>query len=561
MRIGRDFLRRARVRWGDAVSWWLLVAAIVVPSGIFVASTLSAAREAAERHAAITARNLARLLASDVGGTIATVDVVLRAVARDVEERLAAGDIDAATLDAMVARQQALAPVILAIGVTDAAGSYRFGTAVRESPPAPIAERDYFTRLRDADHAILAIGQPVEARISKQWVMPMGRRLVDRAGRFAGVVYTGLPLDYLAKEFTGVDSGTNGFVSLFDDRRAIIARWPEAIGGRAAAGMTPTSPAILAAWAEGRGEANYRGRSSLDGLARSYAYTRVGELPLYANVGLAEDDFLAAWRQQSLVALALYAAFVAVVIAAAILLRRSWRALAAANLRLGGLNDELQQFAYAASHDMREPLRMISSYLGLLERRMGDVLTDDGREFLGFAKDGAQRLDRMILGLLDYSRIGRGDEARLPVPLAEALNDALASLAVVVEGSGAEVRVDKHLPTVAGVRSELIRLFQNLIGNAIKYTAPGRPPVVTVTAKAERGAWRVSIADNGVGIPAEAHERIFGIFQRLHGAEIEGCGIGLANCRKIVERHGGRIWVESTAGEGATFHFTLPMAG
>jgi signal transduction histidine kinase len=224
-------------------------------------------------------------------------------------------------------------------------------------------------------------------------------------------------------------------------------------------------------------------------------------------------------------------------------------------------NAELQQFAYVASHDMREPLRMISSYLSLLERRLGQGLDQDGHDFLAFAKDGAQRLDRMILGLLDYSRIGRGGEEKEAVALSDALAEAVANLAVPIRDNQARVEVAGDLPVVWGCRAELVRLLQNLVANAVKYRAADRPPVVTVSARRDGAEWVVSVADNGVGIPDDQTERIFGIFQRLHGAEIEGCGIGLAACRKIADHHGGRIWAESEVGTGSTLRFTLPVRG
>lgn len=221
-------------------------------------------------------------------------------------------------------------------------------------------------------------------------------------------------------------------------------------------------------------------------------------------------------------------------------------------------NADLQQFAYAASHDMREPLRMISSYIGLLERRLGDALDQDTHDFIAFAKDGAKRLDLMIVGLLDYSRIGRNAEPKAKLPLAEALNEAATNLKLLIEGAGASLRVEGELPEVFGDRSELVRLFQNLISNAVKYCAQDRAPVIVVSVRREGDSWLVSIADNGVGFPPDQAERIFGIFQRLHGFNIEGSGIGLANCKKIVEHHGGKIWAESEPGKGSTFYFTIP---
>lgn len=225
---------------------------------------------------------------------------------------------------------------------------------------------------------------------------------------------------------------------------------------------------------------------------------------------------------------------------------------------LADLNIELQQFAYVASHDMREPLRMISSYLALLKRRLGNDLDQDCRDFLGFAKDGAQRLDRMILSLLDYSRIGRDSQPKGQVALGEALDEAIANLGVAIETAQARIAIPAPLPVVPGNRDELVRLLQNLIANSVKYRSPDRLPVVTISARREDSFWQLSIADNGVGIAPENRDRIFGIFQRLHGVDVEGSGIGLAIVKKIVQHHGGHIWVEGEPGVGSTFHFTLP---
>jgi PAS domain S-box-containing protein len=223
-------------------------------------------------------------------------------------------------------------------------------------------------------------------------------------------------------------------------------------------------------------------------------------------------------------------------------------------------NAELEQFAYAASHDLREPLRMVSSYLGLLERRLGDTLDQNCRDFLHYAKDGAQRMDRLILGLLDYSRIGRGSESRSRFRLAEAIEEALSNLGVLIANAHAQIVVADDLPDIEGHRMEIVRLLQNLIANAVKYRAPDRQPVVTVSACRRDGWCELAVADNGVGIPAEHRERIFGLFQRLHGHDIEGCGIGLASCKKILDHHGGRITVDGEPGQGSTFRVTLPAA-
>ena len=231
-------------------------------------------------------------------------------------------------------------------------------------------------------------------------------------------------------------------------------------------------------------------------------------------------------------------------------------------LNLKRSNAELEQFAYVASHDLRQPLRMISSYLTLLDRSLSDRLDAEERSFLNFAVDGAFRMDRMITDLLDYSRICRDMGAVKPVALADTVARAMGNLQLAIADSGASVTADPNLPVVPGFETELERLFQNLIGNALKFHAKGRAPKVAIHCEDMATEWVVAVSDNGIGIAQEHQARLFLIFQRLVSQdEFPGTGIGLAACRKIVENHGGRIWVESTVGEGSTFLFTLPKTG
>ena len=228
--------------------------------------------------------------------------------------------------------------------------------------------------------------------------------------------------------------------------------------------------------------------------------------------------------------------------------------------RLRETNAELEQFAYVASHDLRQPLRMVTSYLSLIEGQFGQQLGEEGQSFLRFAVDGARRMDRLILDLLEYSRTGKAGEPR-PTPLAEALGIALANLAEAVAQTHAEIVVTEDLPVVTGDLPELARLFQNLIGNAVKYHAADRPPKIDIGCRRMGKDWLVSVKDIGIGIAAADHERAFALFQRLvPRTAYEGTGIGLAICKKIVERHGGRIWIESEVGKGSTFCFTLSSA-
>jgi PAS domain S-box-containing protein len=223
-------------------------------------------------------------------------------------------------------------------------------------------------------------------------------------------------------------------------------------------------------------------------------------------------------------------------------------------------NAELEEFAYVASHDMREPLRMINSYMGLIERRMGTELSDEIKEFIAFARDGAQRMDRLIQDLLQYSRIGRMSAPRGMVDLNLCLDHAKNLLELAMAEQNATI-VAGPLPTLFASADDMVRLLQNLIANAIKYRQPGLAPCIEIAAQRQTGAWCISVSDNGIGISREFYDRIFRIFQRLHGRDEHGggSGIGLSICKKIIESHGGRIWVDSAGpNQGAVFSFTLP---
>ena len=219
-------------------------------------------------------------------------------------------------------------------------------------------------------------------------------------------------------------------------------------------------------------------------------------------------------------------------------------------------NEELGQFAYIASHDLQEPLRMVASYTQLLSRRYKGKLDSDADEFIAFAVDGANRMQRLIQDLLAYSRVGTAGRELVATSSEQALRVALTNLGGAINERGAVVTHDQ-LPAVVADEMQLVQLFQNLVGNAIKYQPPGIPRVHIAAARAER-KWIFSVSDNGLGIDSKYTERIFGMFQRLHKrGEFAGTGIGLAICKKIAERHDSNITVESTVGSGSTFRFAL----
>ena len=233
------------------------------------------------------------------------------------------------------------------------------------------------------------------------------------------------------------------------------------------------------------------------------------------------------------------------------------RQLARRAFELERSNEALQEFAYIASHDLQEPLRMVASYLQLLRGRYSGKLDADADEFINYAVDGARRMQSLINDLLEYSRVGTKTAPMKPTSLTEVLATTAVNLRATIEESGATVVVGP-MPTVIGDEGQLMQLTQNLVANAIKFHGDAAPEV-HVDARRGSGEWDIVVSDNGIGIEPRHAERIFQIFRRLHPAnEYPGTGIGLAICRKIVERHGGRIWVEAIPSRGAAFHFTLP---
>lgn len=222
-------------------------------------------------------------------------------------------------------------------------------------------------------------------------------------------------------------------------------------------------------------------------------------------------------------------------------------------------NRDLESFAYAASHDLKEPLRMIGSYTQLVQKRLASVITPDTAEMMTFVRQGVEKMQRLLEDLLEYSRIGRGQDKMKEIDLDDVFFYVKSALKLRIEETSTTVIEEKHLPQVYGRYSEMVQLFQNLVSNAIKFRKPDVPPEIRITWVELRGFYTFSLSDNGIGIEKQHHNKVFDLFERLHGShQYEGSGIGLATCKKIVQNLGGGIWVESTAGVGTTFFFTLP---
>jgi PAS domain S-box-containing protein len=345
------------------------------------------------------------------------------------------------------------------------------------------------------------------------WVAePDGYAMIARAGAPLDGAFARLPLD------------TGPFGALVGAGRALVSEGP----GDARLEGRPLPPG--AGW--------------LGALPLAHGDERVGVLGLVAERPLSDD-------------LVGVLSIVAEAITQSIDRLRAKAALAAHAEELARSNAELQQFAYVASHDLQEPLRMVASYTQLLARRYRGRLDTDADEFIGFAVDGVTRMQALINDLLAYSRVGTRSREMGDVETSRVVSDTLANLRTELDRHAARVHLGR-LPRVRGDAGQLGQLFQNLVANALKFRGDAAPEI-RVDAERRDGDWVFTVRDNGIGIAPEFHDRVFIIFQRLHTRdEYPGNGIGLAICKKIVERHGGRIWIESRPGEGAAFSFTLP---
>lgn len=440
-------------------------------------------------------------------------------------------------------------------------------------PDTSVAQRDFFQQLRaDPTTPGMVIGTPL-LLAPGDGCIPLARALMDSEGNFAGVVVMGLDAAALREKLDNVAVEEAGGTALFRADATFLARSP---GHEKWLGKVMTdSPVfrdLIPQAATGIG--HFTGLA--DGNDKVVAYRTFTDYPLVAVIGVTLRTVLQEWRAQVIKESAVNAIMLVALLVLATLY--DWRAEASRRLlaelershqdlerqveertaHLAASNAELAQFTFIASHDLQEPLRSVSSFLQLLQRRYGGRLGADADEYIGFAVDGAKRMSTLLNDVLAYAQIGRPGLLPVRCDTAALVRDALESLGDL---DSAEIRLG-DLPAVMGIPSQIHCLFQNLLGNALKYRAPGRHPVVAVSASLEDGGWaRFTVQDNGIGIDPSYHDRIFKIFQRLHRREeFEGTGIGLALCKKIVESAGGRLWVDSSPGQGSAFCFTLPLA-
>ncbi len=536
-----------------------------------------------EERATITTENLSQALDEYINGVITKIDVTLMSVVDEAERQLAAGGINKQTINATLARQYARIPELDGLRITNAKAEIVYGTRMAPGPAVSVADRNYFVHLRNDSKGEVFISEPVFGRVVNKWIIIIARRINSRDGSFAGVAYGTIAVDNFVKTFSKINVGKHGAIALFDSDLRVICRYPDLKGNGSAIGKKMTSEEIRGLFKRGRTSATYRTRSTIDGIDRVVAYSKISVYPMYELVASAKDDYLSEWWDETLKMAGLATILSVVVFCSAWLLYRhitgSKKAeeeirklnetleqkvlertaqLEAANKELIARNDELDDFTYIASHDLQEPLRKMISFSAYLKEDMGCDLPERAEKDVFFVTDAAHRMQTLVQDLLGLSRTSRSEIKAAHVSINRCVDEALDMLALRIEETGAVI-VRDELPEVWGDPVLLTQVYQNLIGNALKFIGKTRP-AISLTAEKMEDHVVLGVKDNGIGIKSEYAEQIFAPFKRLHGrTEYEGTGIGLAICRKIIERHNGRIWVESSPGQGAHFKFAFPL--
>jgi signal transduction histidine kinase len=576
----------------------LLVILAVLPALVLTLATGLESRRIAAEAVGQEAIRLARLAAGNEEALIEGAQQLLMALAQLPEvtgDDPGACRVFLANLVAQYANYSALSVARPNGDVTCSSGTV--------SNPVNISDRDYFVQV--LEERAFIVGDYVFGRVSRKPVLPFAYPVIDASGQVRAVLVASLDLAWLNRLASEIRLPEQSAIRVMDGKGTILARLPDPEGW---VGKQLPGDALLerirSLGGEGTAEA-----PGLDGVERLYAFTPLRGSTgnrIYLSLGIPTEVAYAEVNRrlaQNLIALGLVAvlAMVAAWFTGDLFILRQVRMLVSATRRLaegepgarsgidyslgelGRLaaafdqmaatleerqaqlkrsNRELQDFAYIASHDLQEPLRKIQAFGERLETRYAQALGEEGRQYVERMSNDAARMQTMINDLLAYSRVNTRGRAFEPVDLGKVVQEAISDLQIRIEETGARIEIGE-LPVVEGDALQLHQLFQNLIGNSIKFHKPDEPPVVQVTArKPERGASQVEIIveDDGIGFDEKYLDRIFDPFQRLHGRGVyEGSGIGLSICRKIVERHGGGITAKSKPGVGAAFHVTLPV--
>lgn len=535
-------------------------------------------RENRVEHARIETENISRVLEEHARATIQKVDISLKNVRwylRQVNMHVAKGanTRDTMATNELLAAQLAVTPELQVIQIANASGDYIY-SSINPVPAINIADRPFFQRHKESASSGLVISQPLLSRTLGTWVVTVSRRVNFSDGSFAGIVNAIIELSSFEKFYASLDMGPHGAVLLRDAQMRLLARYPRLEQNMGLA--MPEHPAAKLI-AQGSEDGVYVEYSPADGTKRIYSYRRVGDYPLYVLAAIAEEDYLAEWHKHLLrtcTAGLLFAlvSFALTMVARIGLLKQkeAEQALARHHEQLEQLvsertqelqdaNKELESFSYSVSHDLRAPLRAIDGFSHILLERYIDKLDDEGKRLLNIVRSNTQRMAQLIDDILGFSRNGRLEMTVSDIDMENMAREVFAEIQPT--GSSSRLRFEVgHLPPATGDRAMLRQVFTNLLSNAIKFSHTQETPKIVVGGAMEGNEAVYYVTDNGVGFDMQYAEKLFGVFQRLHGMdEFDGTGIGLAIVKRIVVRHGGRVWAQGRIGEGATFYFSLPL--
>lgn len=522
-------------------------------------------------HAAeATTRNYAAIIETRLDATLRRIEADLDELAARIPP--AALDVDAvpvyeAMLHPLLAGHLKNFPEVNGLRITDAVGERIYTSDPAGTPRASLGDRTYFRELRGDPSARFAFSEVLIGRATRRPVIVIGRGIRDGKGAFRGTVFATIDLSHLERLFQSLEIGAGATFSLYrSDTYTQVLRWPPT-PTRLNIPLPQDNPSRGALSGENR-IATLNILSSSDGVTRIYSLHRLERFPFFVASGVSRDAIVASWRERALF-VALSALFVGGVVI--VLLHRLWRAegeLVTLNLELErrvrertaeleNAYKELEAFSYSISHDLRTPLRSISSYARILQSDYAPILNQHGTTMLKRVQDGAKKMGGLIEDLLRLSRVTRVDMSIRDV----SLSDLARSIAAEMRSRdpGRNVTVDIHADLSAHGDAGLIAVaLENLIGNAWKFTGTRERARIEVGAVEHDGTRAFFVRDNGVGFDMAHVATLFAPFHRLHSErDFSGSGIGLATVKRIVERHGGRVWAHAVVDEGATFYFTL----
>ncbi len=513
----------------------------------------------------INSQNLSALLVENIRGQISLIDQSLLDVSDEFSRQMATGRVDSHSMTSFLAVHRQRLPILESLRVTDKDGITIYGPDIETGSKFTASDRDYFLASRDDPAAGLIISKPLLGRITNQWLVVFARRLTNANGSFAGIVYAPLPISRLTQLFSTLDLGKNGMVSLRGEGFVNLARYPEDVEGKSTIGVTNMSPDIIERWKSNPVGGSYEAPAGIDKVQRIFTYRRVGNYPLTLWVGLSVADCLAGWWSDAIkigLAMVLFTAISAI---AALLLTNASRAQVAANRKLESAKQDLERFTEVLAHHLQEPVRLQYAFAQRLEKLLPKPLAGDAQEAIDYVLEGAMRLKALLRDAQLYLSVQETDETPAPCSAEQCLSTAMDKLDTLIVQSAADIRFDP-LPYPCIPAPRLTELFVVLLRNAIENRRPDVALEIRVTTRFEGAMAVIVVTDNGYGIPAEFHDRVFSVFERLasraksSGAMGGGTGIGLAIARKIVEAAKGAIWVENVKTGGASLCFSLPVS-